>query len=152
MEKKFSAYLYNYNYSLVNSQLKKKKTKKRLIWYEVHHKYKFNCSLKVTMKRSFMNALFVVKNKKITLMNYSPERHGAVAQWLASRAPNLWTRLNSRCCHVRQKFHPGHKCHSPHYNDPCCLLPLTGLGKSNVKLSHPSIIHSSEARALANHT
>ena len=104
------------------------------LWYEVQHKCKFSCSLKVTMKRSFMNALFVVK-KKITLMNYSPKRHGAVAQWLASRAPNLWTRLNSRCCHVRQQFHPGHKCHSPHCYG-LCLSIKPYLSKYDVKFSH----------------
>ena len=47
---------------------------------EVQHKYKFKCSLKVTLKCSLMNALFVVKKKKKSLMSYSPERPGAVAQ------------------------------------------------------------------------
>ena len=44
----------------------------------------------------------------------------------------------SRCRQVRRTFHPGHKCHSPHYCGPC--LPIRPyLGESGVKLSHPSI-------------
>ena len=40
--------------------------------------------------------------------------------------------------HVRRKFHPGHKCHSPHYCGPCLSI-RPYLGKSKVKLSHPPI-------------
>ena len=35
---------------------------------------------------------------------------GAVAQWLAPWAPNLWTRVQSWCRYVKRKFHSGHKC------------------------------------------
>ena len=41
--------------------------------------------------------------------------------------------------HVRRKFHPGHKCHSPHYRGPCLSI-RPYLGESDVKLSHPSIL------------
>ena len=38
---------------------------------------------------------------------------------------------------ARRKFHPGHKCHSPHYRGPCLSI-RPNLGESDVKLSHPS--------------
>ena len=45
--------------------------------------------------------------------------------------------FNSQCRHVRQKFHPSHKCHSPHYRGPCLSI-RPYVGESDVKLSHPS--------------
>ena len=30
--------------------------------------------------------------------------------------------INSRCCHVRRKFHPGHKCLSQHNCGPCLSI------------------------------
>ena len=49
----------------------------------------------------------------------------------------FWT-IHRLWDHVRRTFHPGHKCHSPHYRGPC--LPIRPyLGENGVKLSHPSI-------------
>ena len=66
-------------------------------------------------------------------------RPGAVAEWLASWV--LLTsgpRFNPWCRHIRRKFHPGHKCHSPHCHGPCLSI-RPYLGESDVKLSHPSV-------------
>ena len=41
---------------------------------------------------------------------------------------------------IRWKFHPGHKCQSPHYHGRCLSI-RPYLGESDVKLSHPSIHH-----------
>ena len=68
-----------------------------------------------------------------------------LGQQLSGQHPGLLTcapGFNPWCCHVRRKFHPGHKFHLPHY-----LLSIRPyLGKSDVELSHPS--HPSLARVV----
>ena len=47
------------------------------------------------------------------------------------------------CCHVRQKFHHGHRCRSPHYHGPCLSFWLCQ-GQSDIKLVHrvPTVTES----------
>ena len=52
----------------------------------------------------------------------------------------FWT-IHRLWDHVRRTFHPGHKCHSPHYHGPCLSI-RSYLGDSYVKLSHPSANHT----------
>ena len=66
-------------------------------------------------------------------------RPGAIAQWLATWAPYLCTRVQFPVmpCWTEISF----KCHSPHYSCSCLSI-RPYLGESDVKLSHPSIIVS----------
>ena len=62
-----------------------------------------------------------------------PFRPGAVPQWLASWSPiTSGPGFNPQYYHVTRKFHPGHKCHSPHYCDPCLSI-RPHLCKSDVR-------------------
>ena len=79
--------------------------------------------------RSHENLMFVPKRRK----GLRPQLRDRLP-WLLSSGP----RFNPRCCHVRWKFHPGHKCHSPHYHGPHLTISHY-LSESDVKLSHPFI-------------
>ena len=62
-----------------------------------------------------------------------------MAQWLASWAPNLWTRVQSPVQPMlRRSFIHCHKCLLPNYRGPCLFIK-SYLGKSDVELSDPSI-------------
>ena len=63
---------------------------------------------------------------------------GAVSTLSTASMFNPATGFNPRCCHVRRKFHLGHKCHSLPYSGPSLAIKPY-LGESDVKFSsiHP---------------
>ena len=101
---------------------------KSLSWF--HHSLYSN-------KGPFIEYVTLAKLHSFTMIGARP---GAVAQWLASLHLTSGTQFNSWCLHVRQKFHPGHKCHSAHYRGPC-LLGITQVKVILNSLIHPSINH-----------
>ena len=57
------------------------------------------------------------------------------------RSFDLAPGFNFRQRYVRRKFHPGHKCHSPHYSLPCLSI-RPYLGESDAKLQFISFLCS----------
>ena len=75
------------------------------------------------------------------------QRPGVVAQWLGSWALNLRSQVQFPVPpYVRQKFHPGHKCHSSHRQVLNCRSHLTQTKVTLNSLIHPYVLAISAIR------